>query len=207
MSEALSHPKPSFVQRAFTVLTPNDSRVSGSADHGISERQYKTRIDKWNSEKKSIHKNIKTKDMKSVVRKTQRRAIGEPDKAGYRVWVNQNEVPPAKIHRWMQMHSVPEDELYEPSSAACTLPLVGQLDFSNSCMKLPHRRSTVAPFPKWALRDLAVSHRFQCSMPYSKTTSTKPPHLISTIIAAPTRALQIAAVLRLRPLSMVTTPA
>jgi hypothetical protein len=99
-----------FVQGASIILAFNINRGTSSADYIISERQYKLRIRKW-----SLDKNIKPKEMMHIVRKRQRRKLLEKDKPEYRYRVNNIEVPPAKISRWMQNHDVPEDEMYAHS--------------------------------------------------------------------------------------------
>ncbi|KAH3966044.1 hypothetical protein HBI56_063740 [Parastagonospora nodorum] len=78
-------------------------------------RQYKSRISKWN-----LDKNTKTKEMKSIVKKRQMRKIIEDDKAELMFSVRGNEVDSTKIDRWMREHNVDEDELYSPSSLAST---------------------------------------------------------------------------------------
>jgi hypothetical protein len=88
--------KPNSVQGASLILAFNISRGSSSADYMISERQYKLRIRKW-----GLDKNIKSKEMMHIVRKRQRRKLIEKDKPGYRYRVNNIEVPPAEISRWM----------------------------------------------------------------------------------------------------------
>jgi hypothetical protein len=91
------------------------NRITASTHHMISERQYKSRINKWRLDKK-----IKPKEMIAIVRKRQRRKLEEGDKTEYRFCVNNIEVPSSKIDRWMQMHDVPEGVLFVPSPAACT---------------------------------------------------------------------------------------
>ena len=66
-----------------------------------------------------MDKNTKTKEMKSIVKKRQKRKIIEDDKAELMFSVRGNELDSTKIDRWMREHNVDEDELYSPSSLVC----------------------------------------------------------------------------------------
>jgi hypothetical protein len=121
MSSTPWRPKPNFVQGVSILIAFTTDRISSSTDL-ISERQYKSRIGKW-----GLDKNIKPKEMMHIVRKRQRRKLIEKDKPEYRFRVNNIEVSPAKISRWMQDHDVPEDAMYASSLQACTWTRAGQL--------------------------------------------------------------------------------
>ncbi|KAH5063199.1 hypothetical protein HBH96_061220 [Parastagonospora nodorum] len=97
--------------------TLKDVIVIVKAETGFhaEDRQYKSRISKWN-----LDKNTKTKEMKSIVKKRQKRKIIEDGKAELVFSVRGNEVDSAKIDRWVREHNVDEDELYSPSSLAST---------------------------------------------------------------------------------------
>jgi len=77
-------------------------------------RQYRIRISKWGKDK-----NIKSEEMRAIVRKQQRRKLVEVEKGKLVFKVRDNEVEPRKIDRWMKGHNVPESALYAPSPAAC----------------------------------------------------------------------------------------
>ncbi|KAH5327056.1 hypothetical protein HBI12_074540 [Parastagonospora nodorum] len=88
--------------------------VKSEAGFHAELRQYKSRISKWN-----LDKNVKTKEMKSIVKKRQKRKIID-DKAELAFSVRGNMIDATKIDRWMREHNVDEDELYSPSSLAST---------------------------------------------------------------------------------------
>ncbi|KAH6091626.1 hypothetical protein HBI65_154710 [Parastagonospora nodorum] len=89
--------------------------VKAETGFHAEDRQYKSRISKWN-----LDKNTKTKEMKSIVKKRQKRKIIEDDKAELMFSVRGNELDSTKIDRWMREHNVDEDELYSPSSLVST---------------------------------------------------------------------------------------
>ncbi|EAT83723.2 hypothetical protein SNOG_08555 [Parastagonospora nodorum SN15] len=90
--------------------------VKAETGFHAEDRQYKSRISKWN-----LDKNTKTKEMKSIVKKRQKRKIIEDDKAELMFSVRGNELDSTKIDRWMREHNVDEDELYSPSSLVSLL--------------------------------------------------------------------------------------
>ena len=78
--------------------------------------QYRTRIKIWKKDK-----NVKTEEMRAIVRKRQTRKLVECDKGNLDFRVRGSRVPPQKIKRWMKRHEVDDSALYVPSSAACKL--------------------------------------------------------------------------------------
>ncbi|KAF1350602.1 hypothetical protein EJ07DRAFT_62316, partial [Lizonia empirigonia] len=74
-------------------------------------RQYRTRISKW-----KLDKNVKSKEMKAIVQKSQYRSLVQANRPDLQFKVRDKEVDQEKISRWMLAHGVPQDELYEPSS-------------------------------------------------------------------------------------------
>ncbi|KAF2627190.1 hypothetical protein BU25DRAFT_393898 [Macroventuria anomochaeta] len=99
-----------------------DVRIIMQRDHGFNAeiRQYRTRISKW-----KLDKNIKPKEMKAIVRKTQHRNLVEVDRASLRFKVRGQEVEQEKITRWMRTHDVSHHNLYAPSSVACECAFCG----------------------------------------------------------------------------------
>jgi hypothetical protein len=79
-------------------------------------RQYRSRISQW-----GLDKNVKSVEMKAIVRKRQQRRLVE-DKGDLRFTVRGTTVEQHKIERWMKLNKVPESFLYVPSPAACKSP-------------------------------------------------------------------------------------
>jgi hypothetical protein len=75
-------------------------------------RQYRTRITQWGQDK-----NIKTDEMKAIVRKRQHRKLVE-DKQDLKFTVRGSSVESEKIVRWMKRNAIPDSFLYVPSPAA-----------------------------------------------------------------------------------------
>ncbi|KAJ4990521.1 hypothetical protein SVAN01_03968 [Stagonosporopsis vannaccii] len=97
-------------------LPLKDVRAIMQRDHGFNAeiRQYRTRISKW-----KLDKNVKTREMKAIVRKSQHRDLVETDRPSLRFKVRDYEVERDKVVRWMRAHNVGKKEQYAPSSVAC----------------------------------------------------------------------------------------
>jgi hypothetical protein len=80
---------------------------------GDSERQYKSKLAKWN-----VGKKIRRNEMKAIVRKRQIRKVEEPDKRDLTFTLRGEVVPEAKVDRWMKRKQIPTDAVYSPSSGA-----------------------------------------------------------------------------------------
>lgn len=80
---------------------------------GISERQYKSILNKWN-----VGKNIRKDEMKAIVRKRQSRLVREPDKRANVFELRGEIVPEEKITRFMRREEIPVDLVYSPASGA-----------------------------------------------------------------------------------------
>jgi hypothetical protein len=93
---------------------PNLKNLSTCANLLARMRQYKSRISKW-----KLDKNIKTKEMKSIVKKQLQRQLHAPDRPGLSFSVRHAEVDNAKVQRWMHRNGVPESMPYSPGSVAC----------------------------------------------------------------------------------------
>ncbi|KAF2855880.1 hypothetical protein T440DRAFT_464227 [Plenodomus tracheiphilus IPT5] len=78
-------------------------------------RQYRSRLSQW-----KFDKNVKSHEMKSIVRKQQNRKLIEKDKNKLTYRVRKVDVPPRKIERWMNNHGVSAEALYAPSPDATT---------------------------------------------------------------------------------------
>ncbi|KAF2835305.1 hypothetical protein M501DRAFT_942243 [Patellaria atrata CBS 101060] len=78
-------------------------------------RQYRTRVSQWGKDK-----NIKPTEMKTIVRKQQRRKLVEVTKGELITEVRGNKVEQRKIDRWMKRKGVSKSLLYSPSPAAST---------------------------------------------------------------------------------------
>jgi hypothetical protein len=66
-----------------------------------------------------LDKNVKPNEMKSIVRKRQRRKLVDSDKGELVFAVRENIVEPEKVDRWMKRNGIGESTLYAPSPAAC----------------------------------------------------------------------------------------
>lgn len=78
-------------------------------------RQYRTRISQWR-----LDKNVKTNEMRAIVRKRQQRKLVEPNKRELVFAVRENIVGPEKVDRWMRRNKIPETIPYAPSPDAST---------------------------------------------------------------------------------------
>jgi hypothetical protein len=74
-------------------------------------RQYRKRFSDWGWDK-----NVKTHEMKHIVRRHQRRKLSEYQKGELRYNVRDKRVPPEDVARFMKRKNIPPDELYSPSS-------------------------------------------------------------------------------------------
>jgi hypothetical protein len=66
-----------------------------------------------------LDKNVKSREMKTIVRKQLERKLLEPERPRLIARVRGVEIDSTKIDRWMHTHGVSESILYTPSSAAC----------------------------------------------------------------------------------------
>jgi len=87
-------------------------------EHAHRLRQYRTRITQWKKDK-----NIKTEEMKAIVRKQQQRKLIEVDKRELEFKIRDHPVEQQKIDRWKKRNNVVDSLLYVPSPAACKLEL------------------------------------------------------------------------------------
>lgn len=78
-------------------------------------RQYRTRISQWR-----LDKNVKTNEMRAIVRKRQQRKLVEPNKRELVFAVRENIVEPEKVDRWMRRNKISESIPYAPSPDAPT---------------------------------------------------------------------------------------
>ncbi|PVI02948.1 TPR-like protein [Periconia macrospinosa] len=78
-------------------------------------RQYRSQITRW-----GLDKNVKTQEMKAIVRKRQRRKLIETDKNELEFKVRGTQVSSLKIERWMKRQKLPDSLLYAPSPTAST---------------------------------------------------------------------------------------
>ncbi|OCL06080.1 hypothetical protein AOQ84DRAFT_441071 [Glonium stellatum] len=127
-------------------------------------RQYRTRISQW-----GLDKNIKPQEMKSIVRKRQKRKLVESDKGELNFAVRGNAVESQKIDRWMKRNEIPESILYAPSPAESTPSAVG-------CWTVSERGSP-APSPIYSV----TSPHFAMGGAASITLSPPPPSPASSI--------------------------
>jgi hypothetical protein len=77
-------------------------------------RQYKSRISKW-----KLDKNVKSKEMETIVRKQLQRQFLAPERPALSFSVRHTEVDTVKIQRWMRRHGVPDNAQYLPDTTAC----------------------------------------------------------------------------------------
>lgn len=77
----------------------------------ISERQLKSRLEKWGAVK-----NIKNAEMKAIVRKQQHRRLVQPEKRDLHFVLRGRHVPQEKIDRFMKREGITDDDLYAPES-------------------------------------------------------------------------------------------
>jgi hypothetical protein len=77
-------------------------------------RQYRTRISQWGKDK-----NIKSEEMRAIVKKRQERKLVDVNKGELIFQVRGHQVEPQKIDRWMKRNNVPKDFLYAPGTVAC----------------------------------------------------------------------------------------
>ncbi|KAH6613895.1 Clr5 domain-containing protein [Boeremia exigua] len=109
--------KEHIVQLHITDNIPlKDVKVIMERDYGfVAEiRQYRTRLSKW-----KLDKNVKTREMKSIIRKSQHRDLVQTAQRSLRFKIRDQEVEREKVTRWMRAHDVDERQPYAPSSAAC----------------------------------------------------------------------------------------
>ncbi|KAH7069070.1 Clr5 domain-containing protein [Paraphoma chrysanthemicola] len=98
-------------------------------------RQYRSRISKW-----KLDKNIKSDEMKCIVKKRQHRKFVESKKPELMFRVRGNLVEPAKVQRWMDRHDVPESMIYAPSPVASTPSAISYYTTS----------AVASPAPSWS---------------------------------------------------------
>lgn len=79
-------------------------------------KQYKLRLTKWHFDTK----NVKTQEMKAIVRKKVARQLEKNKDASFRL--HGNDVPSAKIERFMERKGIPGDQEYPAMS-----PVAGML--------------------------------------------------------------------------------
>lgn len=97
-------------------MTDVRTKVPISLIEWISERQYKSILNKWN-----VAKNIRRHEMKAIVRKRQRRIVAD-SKPNLNFSLRGDSVPEEKIERFMKRENIPHDTLYSPSSGAGKFP-------------------------------------------------------------------------------------
>ncbi|KAH8724935.1 hypothetical protein GQ44DRAFT_617014 [Phaeosphaeriaceae sp. PMI808] len=97
-----------------TPLKEVKELIEATSSFRAEIRQYKSRIKRW-----KLEKNIKSEEMKWIVKKRQRRRLVEAGKRDLRFLVRKNEVNSTKIDRWMRENEVPPDMLYSPKSLPC----------------------------------------------------------------------------------------
>jgi hypothetical protein len=96
------------------VYSFNSRTLSLFANVPFRIRQYKSRMSKW-----KLDKNVKSKEMKCIVKKQLQRQLDAPERPGLSFSVRHTEVDNAKVQRWMQRNGVPESTPYLPDSVAC----------------------------------------------------------------------------------------
>jgi hypothetical protein len=96
------------------LVVPSPHHIQTNHAHRI--RQYRFQLTKW-----KLDKNIKSDEMKAIVRHRQQRRLIETSKPELNFRVRGQDVKPEKIERWMKDHNVMESMLYAPSPAACKL--------------------------------------------------------------------------------------
>jgi hypothetical protein len=74
-------------------------------------RQYRKRFNDWGWDK-----NVKTREMKSIVRLQQRRKLLEPRKTALHFNVRNKVVPAEDIERWMKRNDISPNQAYSPAS-------------------------------------------------------------------------------------------
>jgi hypothetical protein len=95
-------------------VVPSLHRIQ--TNHAPRIRQYRSRLTQW-----KLDKNIKSDEMKAIIRHRQQRRLIETSKPALEFRVRGQDVEPQKIERWMKSHNVMESMLYAPSPAACKL--------------------------------------------------------------------------------------
>lgn len=144
----------------------------------LRTRQYRRRITEW-----KLDKNVKTKEMESIVAKRQRRRLVEVEKRDLRFKVRGKEVPSPKIDGWMKRHDVPESALYAQSPPARELITGPELDHhrligsSNALsIKLWHDIRTRLTMSKSHLNNSSRKHtRGLCRTPHNTNPTAQKP--------------------------------
>ncbi|EON63691.1 hypothetical protein W97_02919 [Coniosporium apollinis CBS 100218] len=128
-------------------------------------RQYRTRISQWDKDK-----NVKTHEMKAIVRKRQQRRLVESEKGKQTFTVRGKEVKPPKIERWMKKNDIPEGVVYAPSPAESTPSAVNCRTISERGSPAPSLTYSVAS-PIFPMRGASIAQSPGPFSPASSVTS------------------------------------
>ncbi|KAF3003733.1 hypothetical protein E8E13_009414 [Curvularia kusanoi] len=82
-----------------------------------TDRQWKHRFKQW-----ELDKNVKSHEMKAMVRILQDRKVNQPDHPNINFKIRGISVDHRKIERWMHEHNIADDKLYNPGATASTPP-------------------------------------------------------------------------------------
>jgi hypothetical protein len=111
-----------------------------------------------------LEPNIKTREMKAIVRHRQQRLLVETDKRDLKFRVRGDEVEPQKIERWMKRHDVMESALYAPSPAACKLLYIGCIEYSVLMMNsYPFSCQLRDPVGNWVTGPIRSAFSWKCA--------------------------------------------
>ncbi|KAH8732423.1 hypothetical protein GQ44DRAFT_766561 [Phaeosphaeriaceae sp. PMI808] len=123
-------------------------------------RQYRLRISQW-----GLDKNVKTREMKAIVRKRQQRKLVDVTKGELVFNIRGNEVGPQKIDRFMKRNNIPESQLFMASPGASTPSDVGCRTISECGSPFPNPQSSATSPAFWPESARPVAQSPEISSP------------------------------------------